>query len=477
MAAVLHRHIWQRPIRLPLHSTYLARRWKVSHKNRHNLIRKRATEQHVDYLRQLEGPPEYRRPYRPVDVDPKLRTHVEDAQIEWGSRTRHGENMPYSEPFLTRQPLPEEGTQLKSLEEALNPKYEGVVGNVDFGPFGSVEVQHGDAFQIQAQTLIVPMVPNFLPYRGFGLEVLDRGGQELVWHAFEAVRQHKDIQDFLNDEEVDSGYLETHGVPVGTVVPVELQSNFAKADIALFAIMPWYWQGGPSDATRRFRFCISRALGNEGAQRFSSVVMPHLGCGLYGYEPKSSAKILVDEAIEALLHLNEENPRYELQKIIFADRRKSTALLLAEALQDAAHRWVPGRRLTSAPQYWSAATQRLVVLPERPSRFLRHRKVTFKMYHGVIRNARRNYLGNIRPFLWRAHRVERPPPLQVYKESGEPAEVHLQHKANPYYFRGVTHMLFPNRRSGFHVLRRSARGQWLGLARQYRLREDTRPRM
>merc|ERR1712032_579069 len=122
-------------------------------------------------------------------------------------------------------------------------------------------------------------------------------------------------------------------------------------------------------------------------------------------------------------------------------------------------------------------TRRLIVLPAVPNFFWRRRKVKFKQYHGIPVSKFSYYHGNMRPFLWRAQRVRQPPPLMVTKASGDVAPRELQPRAYPYYFRGVSHWLFPSLRSGFHQLRKTAKGQWVGRLQNYRLREDIRPRL
>eukprot|EP00811_Abedinium_folium_P036902 NODE_9568_length_1414_cov_4.215229.p1 GENE.NODE_9568_length_1414_cov_4.215229~~NODE_9568_length_1414_cov_4.215229.p1 ORF type:complete len:245 (+),score=74.97 NODE_9568_length_1414_cov_4.215229:388-1122(+) len=243
-------------------------------------------------------------------------------------------------------------------------------------------------------------------------------------------------------------------------------------------IMPWFWQGSPMDAAKRFRYCARAAFVRAaGPNGFESVALPNLGSGVYGYEPQNSSRALAEEAIEALLEVESEVPSRLLRRISFIDNHLSTAEQLNNAVTQVGHRWLPEHRLTTSAQFWSRQTQRLVVLPARPPFFMSRYKVKFRKRHGVIRNARQHYLANIRPTLWRAHRVRQPPPLRVYSKTGETAPQERQHSARPYYFRGVTHWLFPNRRAGFKGLRRNARGQWVGILRNYRLRDDTRPRI
>merc|ERR1712217_715094 len=161
--------------------------------------------------------------------------------------------------------------------------------------------------------------------------------------------------------------------------------------------------------------------------------------------------------------------------VAFVDNRRETAELLDNALTEVAHRWLPERRTTTAAQYWGKATRRLLVLPVRPNFFWKKSKVKFKTRHGVKRRQRKDYLSNIKPLLWRTMRVAQPPPLLVLQESGEPAPSQQQLKARPFFFRGVTHWLFPSRRSGFHALKKQG-CHWVGTLKKFDYSAATRPR-
>jgi len=426
-------------------------RCKWSGKSRFNLIRERAREQHVDYFRQMKPP----RPARRVEVDPKLVLPQHEMKHVFGH------------PRLVEQP-PEEQSLL-SPRRALQPEYQGLMHETDFKPFGSIDVSHGDIFQAKADAVLVPMTPNLMPYRGLGLEVLDRGGREMVQDIF------AEAQEVWKKK---AGGEDGEALKAGDTFAVRARGM--AADHVLFVIVPWFWQGSPLDAAKRFRYAVRRALLDAGVAKggFSSIALPHLGAGVYGYEPRASSSVLMEEAVEALLQIEASTPNYALRRISFVDSRQTTAEQLGEALIEVSHRWLPDRKLTTAAQFWSSESRRLIMLPEHKGNFFQKRyRVKFKRRSGVIRNERRHYLSNIRPYLWRAHRVRQPPPMLVYKQSGAPAAAELQPKARPYYFRGVSHWLFPSVRSGFHQLRRSGHGQWVARLRQYRLREDTRPRI
>lgn len=61
-------------------------------------------------------------------------------------------------------------------------------------------------------TLLAPMIPNFLPFRGYSLEVLERGGEAFVKEAFEETRRMLDIQNAA------AGELDASSTGVGTGV-------------------------------------------------------------------------------------------------------------------------------------------------------------------------------------------------------------------------------------------------------------------
>merc|ERR1712226_1113853 len=120
------------------------------------------------------------------------------------------------------------------------------------------------------------MAPNLMPYRGLGLEIFDRGGTALVQDAFQAAK---------------STHLKTHGksaaegLQPGEVLVVDGRGVEAKK--IMFVIMPWFWQGSPMDAAKRFRFCAKSAFGRAAADNgFSSIALPNVGGGIFGYEPR-----------------------------------------------------------------------------------------------------------------------------------------------------------------------------------------------
>ena len=240
------------------------------------------------------------------------------------------------------------------------------------------------------------------------------------------------------------------------------------------------------DAEKRLRFCVRRAfhmaslhchsvlshgqtLGSKRSLqkkikrnplhllrcKGGTVALPNLGAGIYGYAPKDSSELFVEEAIESLLQLEASEPTYGLRRICFVDAKLDTAEALASALVEVSRRWLPEERIVTAPEWWGRQTRRLVVLPDVPNFFWRRFRVKFKKRHGVSWLFRRvsksfevlerseikkrfrvNYIGNMKPKLWRAQKVQQPPPLLV-KPDGSLAEDQL--KARPYFYRGWRH--------------------------------------
>lgn len=498
---------------------------KSGGKNRFNMVRQRAAYQHVDYVRQLEPP----RPYRSAEVDPGLWSSKEEIRTVFGY------------PEITRQPTEtemqkERDIKLRSQTPERSASYKGCIAReVELEAFGHIEVHHADIFSFWEQELtkhledlhlaetpetvgramILPMAPNLLPYRGLGLEAYDRGGPALVKAIYEAAHLQEDgtTKDEIHLEAGDALELPLHlSMPsfdklmkeneakMLEMAPEEKENLKEKLqkekdfNKAIFMIMPWIWEGSPVDAEKRFRFCAREALRRASlhCQRVSkqvsakrwkyregTVAIPSIGGGIFGFEPKNSSLTLMEEAFDTLLQVEASEPSYALKRICFVDANEETAESLASALVEVSRRWLPSRRLTSAPQWCAKQTRRLLVLPDVPNFFWRRHRVKFKKRHGVKKRQRVHYMGNIKPTLWRAHRVRQPPPLLVHQEDGRIAAMEEQLKPLPYFFRGVSHWLFPSRsntKGGFHSLKRNAGGHWVGV-RGGRMVPQSRPKM
>jgi hypothetical protein len=120
----------------------------------------------------------------------------------------------------------------------------------------------------------------------------------------------------------------------------------------------------------------------------------------------------------------------------------------------------------------------MIVMDENSelSTMRRRDKYKFKQYHGKLRNKGGRYFREtIQPWIWRTQKVLEPPPLLVNKQSGEIAD--KQREARPYFFRGLSHTLFPvNLRTGFPSLRRGRNGQLVGVKKQPDTQKIAKPR-
>eukprot|EP00392_Amoebophrya_sp_AT5.2_P011986 g12080.t1 len=341
-------------------------------------------------------------------------------------------------------------------------------------------------------TWLVPMIANFLPARGFSREQAAT----------------LDIGDVVS---VDASKEETR-----------CPAYASLCDRVSFLVFPYFWQGSALDASQRLRFCVkqgleravhgfaeasssprsgsspspsaetaggckengdgnsSSAIERDGAPaappsvpiRRHTVIFQHLALGLYGYEPKNSARILLEESFEALLQLDAPAFRpNQIEAIKIVEQDLQTARVLAYELRQLKALHSPNLRPRTAHSFYQNLFRKLIALPDQPGQYLRQHRVTFQKKHGIIRNRRHHYLVNMRPLLWRAQKVNLPPPLLVESGSGLPCEKQL--RARPHYEQGVTHCLFPKPKTGFHALRRSqTTNEWIGLNRQYRIRDD-----
>eukprot|EP00913_Durusdinium_trenchii_P010699 g10038.t1 len=174
-------------------------RLKSGGKNRFNMIRQRAMQQHVDYVRQLDPP----RPYRSNEVEPQLWSIREESRTVFG------------DPEITKQPTE---TMLRSLAQPTSTNYKGRKTGADCVELMSVrdlcfqemtekltaselgreaEGKSG----VAGRVMVLPMAPNLLPYRGLGLEAYDRGGPAVVKATYEAALQCS----HLSREDIEQG--------------------------------------------------------------------------------------------------------------------------------------------------------------------------------------------------------------------------------------------------------------------------------
>ncbi len=366
------------------------------------------------------------------------------------------------------------------LKDIIAPSFRGDIGCIDLGPFGQVSATHGDIFNESSSTVSVfPVPPNLMPYRGLSLAALEHGGDALLRELFSTARA-------MYSEHVVSPVADTdetaarqrkpvnRGLPLGSVIPVQK---------ALFVVVPFFWQGSASDANQRLRFVLKSVVDyaiRNADNSVKRIVIPHLGRGVYGYEASWSTEALVEEAIECLLQLDyPEAVKTNIAEVVFIDNDLSVAEEFKDAIDSLADRWLPERRLISAPQYLSRSTRRMIVMDEASelSTMRRRDKYKFKQHHGRIGNRGGRYFrATLQPWIWRTQKLLEPPALLVKEKTGEISDKQLP--ARPYYFRGLSHTLFPTShlRTGFPSMRRSASGQFVGVNRQPDTQKLAKPR-
>jgi len=430
-----------------------------------------ATGQQIHWIRSSKKEEEAMKEIQ--SIDPLLRP--KENQIRSGFEFESVQKMTKSD-----QAKPEADTELL-LKDILYPKYKNELGSIDFGTFGRISVEHGDILNQPDDSIIVlPMPPNLTPYRGLSLEALERGGDSLVRQMFSTARNLHSSQIIPVEGETDEVSATTRGRPepprglsIGSVIPVGNK---------YFVIAPHYWQGNSSDANQRLRITVKSLIEyaiHEGEA--SRMVIPHVGRGQFGYDTTDwSYEAIVEEAIESLLQLDHrETVKTRPVDIVFIDKDLSVAEEFNAAIESLADRWLPERRVITAPQYWSRASRRMIVMDESSElQTMRRRdKYKFKQYHGKLRNLGGRYFREtLQPWIWRTQKVLEPPPMLVNEKTGNIADKQLP--ARPYYFRGLSHTLFPTSqlRTGFPSMRRSRSGQLMGVNRQPDTQKIAKPR-
>lgn len=433
----------------------------------------RARDQHISWIRQSSREEEAMKEILRVDPIVRPKAYQVKSSLE----------------YVKPNAMPERKTQSESekqaseeimLRDILEPSFKHDLGSIDLGPFGRISAIHGDIFKQTPGTVTVfPVPPNLMPYRGLSLAALEHGGDNLLRELFSTARS-------LYSEHIISPVADTEesaarqrkspnrGLPLGSVIPV---GN------SLFVVVPFFWQGSGADANQRLRHVLKEVVNyaiQKSAFPVNRLVIPHLGRGVYGYEADWSTEALVEEAIECILQLDyPEAVKTELSEIAFIDNDLTVAEEFKDAIDTLADRWLPERRLISAPQYHSHATRRMIVMDEQSelSTMRRRDKYKFKQYHGRIGNRGGRYFREtLQPWIWRTQKLLEPPPLLVKEQTGAISEKQLP--ARPYFFRGLSHTLFPtgNLKTGFPSMRRSGSGQLRGVNRQPDTQKLAKPR-
>ena len=442
----------------------------------------RARDQHVHWIRSTEKEAEALKELSKIDPIVRPKEHQIRSSLEFESANRFGSSTHPSA----------ESTDGESNEEVLrniiNPSFQGELGCIDFGSFGRISAEHGDIFSCSGESarIVVPVPPNLTPYRGLALELLERGGDDLVRKMFTTARhlysKHVMPESTMADEDQalssspqsrSRSADPPRGLPIGSVIPV---------DKYLFVVAPHFWQGSNSDANQRLRLAIKSIVNyirtsDPSARR---VFIPHIGRGQYGYDADWSFEALAEEAIDELLQLDaRESVSTTPLDISFIDNDVSVSDQFKDVLSVLADRWLPDRRSITAPQYWSKQSRRLIVMDENAElqAMRRKDKYKFKQYHGKLRNLGGKYFRDtLQPWIWRTQKVLEPPPLMVNEKTGGIADKQLP--AKPYYFRGLSHTLYDtgHLRTGFPSMRRTQSGQLVGVNRQPDTQKIAKPR-
>ena len=429
----------------------------------------RAKDQHISWIRQSNKEEEaYKEILR---IDPMLRR--KEDQIKSSLEFVGPNSLPRKKDPTANETRATEDALLRDI---LEPNFKNELGSIDLGPFGRISACHGDIFKQPSGTVAVfPIPPNLMPYRGLSLAALENGGDSLLRELFSTARSmYSDhvISPVADNEEETAKQRKpiNRGLPLGAVIPV---------GECLFVVVPYFWQGSSSDANQRLRYVMKEVVNFASKQPIKRLVVPHLGRGGYGYEASWSTEALVEEAIEGLLHLDSPQAvQTDLVEIAFIDNDISVAEEFKESIDVLADRWLPHRRLMPAPQFLSQSTRRMIVMDEQSelSTMRRRDKYKFKQYHGRLGNRGGRYFREtLQPWIWRTQKLLEPPSLMVKQNSGEIGDKQLP--ARPYFFRGLSHTLFPvNLRTGFPGMRRTRSGQLVGVNRQPDTQKIAKPR-
>jgi hypothetical protein len=433
----------------------------------------KARDQHISWIRQSNKEEEAAKEILRIDPIVRPKAYQVKSSLEYVGPNAIPERK-------TRSESDNAVTEEVLLRDILEPSFKNEMGSIDLGPFGRISVSHGDIFQQHSGSVTVfPVPPNLMPYRGLSLAALENGGDNLLRELFATARalySEHIISPVADSDESAARQRKppNRGLPLGSVIPV---------DESLFVVVPFFWQGSGADANQRLRHALKQVVNHaiqSAEQPVKRLVIPHLGRGVYGYEADWSTGALVEEAIECLLQLDApEAIKTQLTEIVFIDNDLSVAEEFKDAIDVLADRWLPERRLISAPQYLSQVTRRMIVMDEQSelSTMRRRDKYKFKQYHGRIGNRGGRYFREtLQPWIWRTQKLLEPPPLMINEQTGHISEKQLP--ARPYFFRGLSHTLFPtgNLKTGFPALRRSGSGQLRGVNRQPDTQKLAKPR-
>lgn len=352
-----------------------------------------------------------------------------------------------------------------------------------------ITVSHDDIFDSfhrsgEAYDLtIIPMSPNFMPYKGIGLKALERGGEDMYRAVLKEVRDLLQIKKQNVDREVEELAKEA-GVSVnqfdktdlqrqismqpGEIVVVKTENGAVETPFIGFLVMPFFFQGNPLQASKALGHAWASGLKHINELGIRSAISVHPGKGIYGYDVPRHAEILMENSFEQMLQLNELAPKYSLQKLKFVDSSLQTAKDLSTALNQQECHYHPEKRLVSAAEWHSHHETRLLTVPASTVRKCRRSILfKFKKHHAIVKRTKTNYRQNIRPYKWRRSGfLLEAPSLQVYEHSGIRAAVEEQLPARPLHKGLYDHTYTPSPKSTFgYSMRVTAAGNLRGLNR------------
>ncbi|EKX72634.1 conserved hypothetical protein [Theileria equi strain WA] len=373
--------------------------------------------------------------------------------------------------FPFKEPLEEiHGIPDQLMDDLQTNGYQGILQEIKIEEFGTITAEHGDVLQIDADCLIVPIPPNLTPHCGFGLKVVELGGPSLIKMLVrrakvlisQKIKELKSRKDTYKDN-YGMALDESHKLEIGDVILTPTY-GVAKTTILAFVVTPYYWVGNTREAALRLRYTFKRALSSLNDLGISSIVSPHVGESLYGYQPRDACEIMIEESHDIILQLENIIPKYSLKQIRFVDKDYETARAFANALCKIRQIKRPEYQVIPAPVYHSRNSQRIIEIDESVLKFCsQYKKITYKRHSAIRKRKRQNWLSNLKPFVWRAPRLYEPPPFMLYKSTGKPASFQLPPR--PYYKKGVSHRLFPCYSGGIKGLRLSKSGKWVGSSK------------
>lgn len=369
---------------------------------------------------------------------------------------------PFKEPLEDAHGIPDQ-----LMDDLQTKDYQGTMQEMEIDEFGIITAEHGDILQTAADCLIVPIPPNLTPHCGFGRKVMELGGPKLIKTLVrrakvvisKKLQEVQNMKEFYGDK-FDMALAESHKLEIGDVI-LTPSFGIAKAILLAFVVTPYYWQGNTREAALRLRYTFKRALSSLNDLGISSIVSPHVGESLHGYQPKDACEIMIEESHDVMLQLENIIPKYSLKQVRFVDKDNETARTFATSICKIRQIKRPEYHILPAPVYHSRNSQRIIEIDESVLKFCsKHKKITYKKHSAIRKRKRKNWFSNLKPFVWRAPRLYEPPPFMLYKTSGKPAMFQLPPR--PYYKRGISHRLFPYYSSGVKGLRLSRSGHWIG---------------